>query len=82
MTNSPEYNKHYYETHKETYRNKYNAKKRCEVCDKWISGSNFADHLKTATHFRNVEKAKKHQKNLEDIRALKQQVQQMIDMLQ
>jgi hypothetical protein len=55
MTNSPEYNKQYYETHKETYQKKYNAKKRCNVCDKWISGSNFADHLKTATHHHNAQ---------------------------
>ncbi len=50
MPNSSEYNKQYYSTHKHAYQCKYNAKKRCDVCNKEISGSNFADHLKTKAH--------------------------------
>ena len=52
--NSPEYNRQYYLAHLDVYKRKYNAKKHCAVCDKWISGSNFADHLKTKAHLRKV----------------------------
>jgi len=48
--NTPEYNRQYYQSHKLTYKLQYNAKKHCAICDKWISGSNFADHLKTRSH--------------------------------
>ena len=50
--NPPDYNRQYYQSHKLVYKLKYNAKKHCQCCDKWISGSNFADHLKTQAHLR------------------------------
>ena len=48
--NSTEYSRRYYLSHLDVYKRKYNAKKHCTICDKWISGSNFADHLKTRSH--------------------------------
>jgi len=52
--NSTEYSRRYYLSHLDVYKRKYNAKKHCAVCDKWISGSNFSDHLKTQTHLHKV----------------------------
>lgn len=52
--NSTEYSRRYYLSHLDVYKRKYNAKKHCAVCDKWISGSNFSDHLKTKSHNQKV----------------------------
>lgn len=47
-----EYNKKYYETHKNEYlgSGKYNSKKLCEACNREYSKLNFSKHLKTSKH--------------------------------
>lgn len=52
-----QYNKTYYETHKEEYKNKYNRKIVCDVCKngKEYGILNWANHTKTQKHKQNAQ---------------------------
>lgn len=50
MDPTENYHKKYYESHKQKYKEVYNARKRCDVCDAEYSKLNFSKHLKSKTH--------------------------------
>jgi TRAP-type uncharacterized transport system substrate-binding protein len=73
--NNSEYMKKYYEEHKQKYKDEYNKKRLCDVCNKMIMSSNYSKHLLTNVH-------KKKEENMNNITLTHEQLQKLKELLQ